>query len=244
VTIDGSDHGTSTTSISMLLTNGSYPYTVSSVPGYYAPTPSSGQLKIAGSAATVAVSYGRPSYSLVFTESGLPKGTSWQVTVGGVTVSGDGTSLAIAEPNGSYSYTIGGIAGWEITSGTYRGSVSISGAGATVATTWGQTTYVVTFEESGLKSGSTWSVKMDGTTVTTTAASLIISATNGTFSYTASSSGYTSIAGKVTVDGAGVSVDVAFKTAGGVPAAALPASNPGSTGGASATFAARAAPPA
>jgi hypothetical protein len=213
VTVHGGALTTTSSSVSLLLTNGSYPYTVSSVPGYYAPTPASGTLTIAGASGSVGIVYGRPSYTLTFTESGLPKGTSWQVTVEGTTVSGDGASMAIAEPNGSYAYALGGIAGWQLTSGAYRGTVTVSGGATTVSTTWSQVTYTVTFTESGLKSGTKWTVKMDGVSASTTGASLEITVANGTYSYTATASGETGLSGSVTVSGAALSVALAFKAA-------------------------------
>ncbi|MEM3489441.1 MAG: hypothetical protein QXO75_07300, partial [Nitrososphaerota archaeon] len=44
-------------------------------------------------------------YSVTFTESGLPAGTSWSVTLNGVTLSSSSNSIVFSEPNGSYSYT-------------------------------------------------------------------------------------------------------------------------------------------
>jgi hypothetical protein len=219
VTIDGAAHTTSASSVSLLLTNGSYPYTVSAVPGYYAPQPADGTLSVAGASQSVSVTYGRPSYTLTFTETGLPKGTTWQVTVNGVTVSGDGSALGISEPNGTYAYSIGGISGWQLTSGTYRGSVTISGSASSVPTSWSVVKYTVTFKESGLSSGAKWTVKMDGVTASTTGTSLEITAANGTYAYTATASGETTLTGSVPVSGAPLSVALEFRASGGDPRA-------------------------
>ena len=44
--------------------------------------------------------------TVIFHESGLPWGTEWTVTIGGVEYSTTARSLAIAEPYGSYSYSV------------------------------------------------------------------------------------------------------------------------------------------
>ncbi|MGD0718674.1 MAG: thermopsin family protease, partial [Thermoplasmata archaeon] len=65
--------------------NGSYAYKVAMVSGYTA-APSSGTATVAGAAVPEAITYtvaAPPTYSLQFTENGLPSGTMWSVTVTG-----------------------------------------------------------------------------------------------------------------------------------------------------------------
>ncbi|MEM4090916.1 MAG: hypothetical protein QXQ46_09295, partial [Thermoplasmatales archaeon] len=46
-------------------------------------------------------------YNVEFTETGLPSGAAWNVTLNGVKQSSSTSSITFSEPNGSYSYTVG-----------------------------------------------------------------------------------------------------------------------------------------
>jgi len=75
------------------------------------------------------------------------------------------------------------------------------------------TTYPVTFTESGLPSGTSWSVTFNGQTSSSTSTTVSFSAVDGTYSYTIGAvSGYTSSpsSGSVTVNGASAGVNIAF----------------------------------
>jgi hypothetical protein len=50
--------------------------------------------------------------AVTFDESGLPLGTSWSVLFNGTTNSSDGTEIGFLSPNGTYSYSIGAVAGF------------------------------------------------------------------------------------------------------------------------------------
>ncbi len=75
------------------------------------------------------------------------------------------------------------------------------------------TSYPVTFTESGLPSGTSWSVTFNGQTSSSTSTTVSFSAVDGTYSYTIGAvSGYTSSpsSGSVTVNGASAGVSIAF----------------------------------
>ncbi len=75
------------------------------------------------------------------------------------------------------------------------------------------TSYPITFTESGLSSGTSWSVTFNGKTSSSTSTTISFSAVNGTYSYTIGAvSGYTSSpsSGSVTVNGASQGVSIAF----------------------------------
>ena len=69
-------------------------------------------------------------YTLIFTESGLPSGTSWSVTLNGTTesgpVSGTTGTIEFTEPNGTYPYTVGTVSGY--TSSPSSGTVDVNGS--------------------------------------------------------------------------------------------------------------------
>ncbi|MEM4067527.1 MAG: hypothetical protein QXV17_11800, partial [Candidatus Micrarchaeaceae archaeon] len=76
------------------------------------------------------------------------------------------------------------------------------------------TQYIVTFTESGLPSGTSWSVSMEGTTNNAVAPnSISFNAPNGTYNYTINAvSGYaaSTSSGTVTVNGANISQSISF----------------------------------
>jgi len=45
-------------------------------------------------------------------EHGLPAGTLWSVTLGGIRRNGTGPSLAFWDPNGDYSFRVGTVSGF------------------------------------------------------------------------------------------------------------------------------------
>jgi thermopsin len=45
-------------------------------------------------------------YTVTYTETGLPHGTSWSVTLNGVTFTTTGNSIKFYDPNGAYNYTV------------------------------------------------------------------------------------------------------------------------------------------
>ncbi|MFG1555109.1 MAG: protease pro-enzyme activation domain-containing protein [Thermoplasmataceae archaeon] len=159
----------------------------------------------------VPVSSSPTSYPVTFTESGLPSGTSWSVTFNGQTSSSTSTTVSFSAVDGTYSYTIGAVSGY--TSSPSSGSVTVNGASAGVNIAFTQDKYPVTFTESGLPSGTSWSVTFNGQTSSSTSTTVSFSAVDGTYSYTIGAvSGYTSSpsSGSVTVNGASAGVSIAF----------------------------------
>ncbi len=47
-----------------------------------------------------------PLYSVTFAEKGLPPGTSWSVTLNGITLSSTGRTIVFWDPDGTYSYSV------------------------------------------------------------------------------------------------------------------------------------------
>src|SRR3989442_4961468 len=53
-----------------------------------------------------------PTYLVSLTETGLPTGTSWSVTLGGTAHTSTTTTLTVSEANGTYAYTLEPVAGY------------------------------------------------------------------------------------------------------------------------------------
>ncbi|MGI0128631.1 MAG: PQQ-binding-like beta-propeller repeat protein, partial [Thermoplasmata archaeon] len=143
-------------------------YTVTAIPGYYADS-YRGVVTVSGADPVVPITWTKVNYVVAFNETGLTPGTSWTVTLGGspnsTAAPGNNTFL---EPNGTYSYSIATISGYEATPAS--GSVMVSGANVTVSISYSVVvTYVVTFNETGLPPGTLWAVTLAGSTNTTAA---------------------------------------------------------------------------
>ena len=107
---------------------GSYPYGAAfdSSNGYiYVTNYYSGSISIISTGKQV------PDYSIAFTESGLPSGTSWSVTLKGSTESSTSSTITFSVPNGTYQYSIMPLTGYVpfITSG----NVHISGKSVSIS---------------------------------------------------------------------------------------------------------------
>ena len=64
-------------------------------------------------------------YAATFTESGLPPGASWSVTLNETTLSSKTNTITFSLPNGTFSYTIGKISGYNISKSS--GSLTVNG---------------------------------------------------------------------------------------------------------------------
>ena len=124
-------------------------------------------------------------YTVTFTESGLPSGTSWYVNLSNVqTYSSTTGTLSFTEPNYTYSYTI---------TTSYRalhpspssGSFTVNGAPLSESVTFSNLTYSVTFSETGLPSGVEWYINgsaLSGHAISPSSISFTL--TNGTYVFT------------------------------------------------------------
>jgi hypothetical protein len=127
--------------------------------------------------------------------------------------------IGFAVPNGTYSYQIAVGHPQDGYKTTFNGTVTVSGAPGTLKVVFTQQQYKVTFEETGLASGTKWMVAT-GTgpkTVAGSSANLTIMLPNGTIRWTASASGYDSPSGTVTVNGSGATAMVTFSSVIGRP---------------------------
>jgi YVTN family beta-propeller protein len=182
---------TNASSFDLVLPAGEYNVTPYAPPGYTSVAPFTLNVT-AGPTIPVPIPYLRKNWNVTFSESGLPSGLTWQVTVAGTPLSlltnGGTDSLTFAEPNGIYGYAITDISGWHQPTLPYTGTVTVNGAALTEPTlSYAQVTYAVTFTESGLPTGDLWYVNItDGPTLYGTGAttSLTTNLPNGTYLFT------------------------------------------------------------
>ena len=197
--------------------NGTYSFTIGAIAGYSA-SPISGTVKVIGMAVSQPVTFTAlppGQYSLTFSETGLPSGTNWSVTVGTTTYTSTGSTISFNEVNGTYSYTVGVVAGYTATPAS--GSVIVSGAAKAVSLAFAKastgTTYAVTFTETGLRAGTSWSVTLNGSTKSATMAMVAFVEPNGSYAFTVGSvNGYTAnpSSGTIKVSGVAFSQSITF----------------------------------
>jgi len=167
--------------------NGTYSFAIASEVGYL-PTPASGNLTVSGTPQAVTVVYRASTsttYSVNFVETGLSARTEWSVTLGSATAFSSTDQVSFTETNGSYSYAVALVPGFSPV--TPSGTVTVSGSGQTVPVTYQPIptgTYAVTFLEAGLATGTNWSVKLGGSTLSSGDDSIQFTEPNGTYRYT------------------------------------------------------------
>ncbi|MGD0718982.1 MAG: hypothetical protein ABSA15_05355, partial [Thermoplasmata archaeon] len=195
VTINGSLYSATTpSSVSTTLPNGTYTYAITGFAGFHQTTLSyHGTVTVAGSAVTEPTLVFTPfHWVLTFTESGLPSGTLWYLNVSGQTsTSSTTTTNVIGLANGTYAYTLAS-SDKRYATNPVSGGFTVAGAPVGLSARYALYTYTVTFNETGLPAGTNWAVTFNGVPSSSTATSILFtSIPNGTYSFTASASGYT-----------------------------------------------------
>jgi len=165
-----------------------------------------------------------PPYTATFTETGLPTGASYTVSLTNATGTKTSSSTAAGSQatipslyNGTYVLSSAATLG---TGHKYSGliwnkpsSTIVGISGAYVGTVSFSEEFLLNFTESGLASGTNWSVLVGSTEYSSSGSYLAINELNGTYSYSVLGiPGYsvTPLSGSITVNGENVSVPVSF----------------------------------
>lgn len=155
-------------------------------------------------------------YQALFSERGLPNGTRWSVSLPGNSISSTVPTISFSEPNGSYAFTVGSVAGYM--SSPSSGNIVVSGANVSEPISFTQISqpdFIADFNETGLPAGTNWSVTLSGQQAYSTHHSISFTKTNGTYTFTiAGVSGYSVSpqSGNLTISGNPVTVIVKFTT--------------------------------
>jgi len=225
-----------TPTIIIPVTNGTYNYNAIKVPGYFVNGSAHGQFNVSGAAVAPIAFHFDPilPYTVTFTETGLPALSLWTVTTTGngpgqeraaedQTLSSTGSSLNFTLPNATYHYVVSPVTGSFFVDHSNVGKFVVSGASPPpIAVTFTTpATYALTFTESGLPSGTNWSVRISGfsgvpihETASSTTSTVSFTLPNGTFHYViAEVLGFAingSTTGSATISGAAANVNVPF----------------------------------
>ncbi len=147
--------------------------------------------------------------TLVFKESGLASGTTWSVNVSGKTYTSTSSSISIQLPDGVYYYNISQVSGFTVI--PENGSINLTQY-AQVMVQYLEN-YTLTFKETGLPSGTNWTVDLNNVNYTSSTSKLI-TVTNGSYSYMVTTAlgfiAVTNASGTITISGSSMTVNVLF----------------------------------
>lgn len=221
VNLAGASRTSNSSTISFEEPNGSYAFSIASV-GRLSPAPAAGKVLVAGAGQAEAVSFSPgaagPSYPVMFHAVGLPSGTYWSVNLSGVSNGSTSSTVGFEQPNGSYTFTLGGVEGYTGTPASGPASVVGLPLAILVHFTANSTAlpwpyHAISFRETGLPNGTGWGVVI-GSSIQTSLTDTVTfpNETNGRYGYVVLAiSGYTTTySGVVTVGGTNVTVTVAF----------------------------------
>jgi YVTN family beta-propeller protein len=136
VTFNGSTLSSTTTTMTFHSSNGTYPYSVPPI-SRYTSTPSSGTVTVRGNTAAPTIAFaplplgGNATYAVTFSETGLPAGSRWSVTLDRVVNASTSPTLGFTASNGSWPFAVGGISGYSATPSS--GTVAVMGGPRSVA---------------------------------------------------------------------------------------------------------------
>ena len=180
VTLGSGFNDSTSSKIGFTEPNGTYRFSVGIIPDFSA-TPSSGIITINGSSYNVNITFVEVTYSVTFSEYGLPSGTMWTVDLSGSTESSSTSSIYFNEPNGTYNFTVGSIPGYQ--ANPKSGSIMVNGSDKAISITFTATEVTVTFVQDGLPSGTSWTVTLSGISKSSLS-DIFFNITPGTYSFT------------------------------------------------------------
>jgi hypothetical protein len=126
---NGVNTNVTSTNITLQALEGVHTFTVGLVPGYM-PSIHGGKILVNGTALTVVINFTLVEYTIQINETGLPSGASWSVIIDGARITSTTTTISVAEPNGTYSYTVAKVSGYAAKPSS--GSIVLAGISAPV----------------------------------------------------------------------------------------------------------------
>lgn len=124
-------------------------------------------------------------YPVYFTESGLPSGTPWSVSLSGTLETVTGTIATFTLPNGTFGFSVPALSGYSAVPNS--GSLTVKGTSTRVTISFfprAPLLYNLTFTETGLPPRDNWSVSLSGVVAWSRNSSILFERPNGTYSFT------------------------------------------------------------
>jgi len=187
-------NGTRTAADGFFVPNGTYNFTIFDAVNnttYLVPTPATGVFTDNGTNETINITFAPAiSYNLTFAEIGLPNGTSWFIEinntpVGWLGTGSTGNTASFMVPNGTYYFSIENATNASLTyvPNPPFGYVTVDGNNLTTYFIF-MLPYAVVFQETGLPSGTNWTIVWNGTTpYNSTMTIIVVPLDSGTYSY-------------------------------------------------------------
>jgi Thermopsin len=116
-----------------------------------------------------------------FTPMGLPPGTPWSVDASGVVHTGNATSLAFNETNGTYSFIVGPVPGF--VAALWVGTFVVAGVSETIVINFTRSLYAIDFASLNRPSGAFWGVTIGADSSTSNGSTLVLREPNGTYTF-------------------------------------------------------------
>jgi subtilase family serine protease len=161
VNISGHNISSVSTFITVNLSFGNYTYTIGNSLSYHE-YPASGILDLTASVQNITVYFKKPSiYEVIFKEHGLPQGSLWIVYINGTKISSNTPSIIDFLKNGTYTYIIGILSGYQSTSA--GGTFKISGNNVTINVSFLSFQTTANFVLLNYSSPVPWHVIINGT---------------------------------------------------------------------------------
>ncbi len=207
VAIDGKEYVSNGHDINLSLPEGLYSYAVGS-DSSLKPLSSSGSFQLSKTGLTIDVEFVPQQYLVLFKVSNLFT-KQWTLTVNGnsFTVSGDYFQTLLT--NGTYQYTSTQMGSDKTTQGNF----SVLGADSLVKISFPTKTYLVTFVEAGMPSGTLWYVNASSISNSSETNAVGFNIPNGTYTFFISNTSQyytTNHTVYVKVTGANLTVNVVF----------------------------------
>ena len=204
------------TLLSLPAANGTWSYRPLLVNGYRT---SGGSVTVNGADVNLTVTFTPVVYAVTFVPLGLPSGTNWSVTLGSTTLTNLTGPITFSQPNGTYRYSVGPVSGFVAPP---NGTLSVLDGPVQLDVSFAAS-YAVSFGETGLPSGQSWSITVSGltqngvvvkaTTLAGTTSGLSLDLAGGFYYYTVGSvAGYNSTpsSGSFSVSGSPASISIQF----------------------------------
>lgn len=178
VTLNGSYQIGDKSTFSFNVSNGTYSYSAA-LPAYYQLSDGNGSVSVNGRNMTVDLTYTR-LFNLTIEETGLASTSQWWIMLSGHNYTGTNGVFSVLLENGTYSYSAAMFNNYVVKDSS--GAVTISGGNRTVIVQYDEL-FTITFMESGLPSGKSWTVLLNNTGKSTTGSAMSYSVVNGTYSF-------------------------------------------------------------
>jgi YVTN family beta-propeller protein len=181
----GMPASTNSTTVDFTVLPGNYSFQVAPLSGYTV-SPSEGNVGVGETSYLILVTFtstALPVFQVTIEQTGLPTGINWSAVLGGTEESTPTNALTFEVVEGTYSYQILAPMGYNVSPPS--GTVTVS-SDYLLLTTFSPTSrpsWIVTFAETGLAAGTSWSVIFGGREASSQNSTLMFTVVEGTNAY-------------------------------------------------------------